>query len=291
MKNNTIVTLWPAGSYSHTTAKNILRHDSDLTIDLVSTPWELIQNIKNIAGNMMAGSLWNMSVIEKIPQAIAWVIPLHNTYGRTVNLMPEGIYALAKQHPHTQIIGWYHLQVCHILAGLPWVKIENITSIHSHPQALSQCLDAGIKRLWNTFSLKSESSTTAHIPHLTHNQAVICSEDAAIKNGLEILDKNFGPENNITDFAIITTQQDYNTEIFQNLTKNKTLAILTLQNQPKSLANALSTLWDHGVDMNSLHSQMSKPGEIDFIIVANNHINWEHSNNDLEKIKGKVQVL
>lgn len=43
--------------------------------------------------------------------------------------------------------------------------------------------------------------------------------------------------------------------------------------------------------MNSLHSQMSKPGEIDFIIVANNHINWEHANNDLEKIKGKVQVL
>jgi len=57
-----------------------------------------------------------MSVIEKIPQSLAGVVPLHNTYGRTVNLMPEALYALTRQQSSIQVIGWYHLQVKHILA-------------------------------------------------------------------------------------------------------------------------------------------------------------------------------
>ncbi len=289
--NNTLITLWASGSYSHQTATHILPQNSQIEIELIHPCETLIQQIRATAGSLISGSLWNMSVIEKIPQSLAGVVPLHNTYGRTVNLMPEALYALTRQQSSIQVIGWYHLQVKHILAWLPGAKIENISSIHSHPQALSQCIDAWLKRFWDHINLQHETSTTAHIPHLTQSSAVICSEAAALKNNLEILDKNFWPKDNITDFAIVSTNPNCHPEMFQNLTKNKTLAVITLKNKEKSLANALDILWNHWVDMSSIHSQMSKPGEINFIIVANNHIYWDGVEEDLQKVQWSIQIL
>ena len=109
--NNTIITLWPDWSYSSMVAKNIILNGIDIKYNEVSK--DLVEKIPKL----LRGPIWNVDVIEKIPEYMAWVIPMHNKYGRNVVFQPEALYDLKKNNPSTKILWWYSLQIQHVLAS------------------------------------------------------------------------------------------------------------------------------------------------------------------------------
>ncbi|MDP2104175.1 MAG: prephenate dehydratase domain-containing protein, partial [Candidatus Gracilibacteria bacterium] len=214
-----IVTLGPKGTYSNHVANTIV--PDDMGIDLVTIPPDLIEAVKKISGDIVAGSLGNMAVIQKIPESMAGIVPIHNTHGKMVNLAPIGIYQLRLKYPTTRIIGWYSLQIDHILASNHHTNLGNLKHIYSHPQAISQCSE-NITKLQRKITLHNTPSTTSHIPYLRDGEAVICSEQSARDNDLHILDDAFGPQNNITSFAVVSTNEELEMRDFNGLNKDKT---------------------------------------------------------------------
>ncbi|MDD2871674.1 MAG: prephenate dehydratase domain-containing protein [Candidatus Gracilibacteria bacterium] len=283
-----LIALGPNGSYSSLVANDIIKPESDIKTSLITIDPEITEAIRQISGNAFAASLGNLKVINEIPNNLAGIVPIHNTYGKTVNITPEAIYQLQKNHI-LHSIGWYSLKIEHILAGLQSTNIENITSIHSHPQAISQCINEGIARLGDDIKLVNEQSTTTHIPDLKIGEAVICNKNAAQNANLKILDEHFGPKENTTDFIVLSVNE--NIEGLQNLTNNKAMIILSLENRAGTLVKGLNLLSEAGVDMNSIHSQTESPGNTDFIIVSNNYIDWKSISNDLKKQGGKIKIL
>ena len=88
---NNVVALWPEYSYSHNVAKKIIIPGSGIGIDLVNIPKRLMEEVSQYAWDIIASSMWNLSVIKRTPSALAGVIPVHIQFWRTVNCIPEAI--------------------------------------------------------------------------------------------------------------------------------------------------------------------------------------------------------
>lgn len=286
--NNKIITLWPKWSYSEIVANDIIKPNSNIEAKLITITENITNSVREIAGNTIAASLWNLSVINEIPNNLAWIVPIHNTYWKTVNITPEGIYQLQKnQILHS--IWWYSLKIEHILAWLEWTDYSNLKSIHSHPQAISQCQNEWIARLWNEVKLVNEQSTTTHISNLKIWEAVICNKNAAKNANLKIIDDKFWPDENTTDFIVLSVHPEI--EWLHNLTNHKAMIILSLENKTGSLVRWLTLLSDAWINMSSLHSQTQSPGNTDFIVITDNNMDWNSISKDLERQWWKIKIL
>ncbi len=67
-------------------------------------------------------------------QAACGVLPIENSIGGTIHRN----YDLLVAH-ELQIVGEVELPVRHSLLALPGTKLEDLTQVYSHPQALAQC--------------------------------------------------------------------------------------------------------------------------------------------------------
>lgn len=283
-----IVTLWPKWTYSNHVAHTIV--SDDMRIDLVIIPSDLIDAVKKISGDIIAGSLGNMAVIQKIPESTAWIVPIHNTHGKMVNLAPIGIYQLKLKYPTTRIIWWYSLQVDHVLVSNNHTNLSNLKHIYSHPQAISQCSE-NIAKLHRKTTLHNTPSTTSHIPYLQDWEAVICSEKSARDNGLYILNDSFWPQNNITSFAVVSIDKELKMKDFNWLSKDKAMIVLTFPDQKWTLLKATKILAKAWVNMNSIDSQIKTPGQVDFVVVCDNHIDWEWLRLDVQKQWWELEII
>jgi len=288
MKNNKIVALWPQWSNSHLVADKIITPNSGIENNLITVPEQVVNTVRQYAWNAIAASLWNLYVINETPNNLAWIIPVHNTYWKTVNLAPEAVYQLMRNNT-IHSIWWYSLKVKYLLACREWTTIENLKTIHSHTQAISQCLNEWIARLDKDVELVNEQSTTTYIPYLQEWDSVICNKQAALSSNLTILDENFWPEENTTDFIVLSVNEEI--EWLQNLINNKTMIILSLEDKIWSLNRGLTLLSEAWIDMNSIHSQTQSPWNTDFIIVSNNNIDWKSVSKDLKKQWWKIKIL
>ena len=273
--NNTIITLWPDWSYSSMVAKNIISNGIDIEYSEVSK--DIIEKIPKL----LRGPIGNIDVIERIPEYMAWVIPMHNKYGRNVVFQPEALYDLKKNHPSTKILWWYSLQIQHVLATKK--KNQKINKIYSHPQAILQCRKE-IQKMENIETIATPS-TTSQIEFLEDHEAVICNMQTAQKHNLSIINNQFAPSDNVTDFAVVTTQKGLTTASFQNLTQRKVLFILSLADEAGGLAHKLNILEKYNINMSSIHSHPNSEWWIDFPIIIENH-----KSIDIEWLKKEINI-
>lgn len=129
------------------------------------------------------------------------VLPIYNstsgTVTQTVDLMGKYSFFITAMN---------QVEVMHCLAALPDAKMENITEVYSHPQALSQCSDFLDARSLHSHDY-SNTATAAKMVAESGDKtiAAICSEDCAKHNRLQILASrisNVVP--NFTQFICIT---------------------------------------------------------------------------------------
>ena len=182
------------------------------------------------------------AVVKK--RATHGVVPLENSIGGTIHRN----YDLLLEH-ELSISGEVELDVVHCLQALPGTKLEEVTVVYSHPQALAQCerylkdLGVTVEAVYDTAGgakLVSEQKLTT--------AAALASRRAAEVFGLEVLQEAVQDyEYNITRFAIIGGQPAAD--------GNKTTIVFALPSTPGALFKALSVFALRDINLTKLESR------------------------------------
>ena len=174
------------------------------------------------------------------------VLPIENSYagevGQTIDLIFSG---------NLYINGIYELEIRQNLLGLKNSTVDDIKTVISHPQAISQCYEY-IK--CNGFEIKEESNTAvaASVVAKRHDKTLgaIASAETAELYGLKILKENINESNeNTTRFAVLSKDRLCSAEM------SNTVLMFAVKNEVGSLAKAINIIGDYGYNMTALRSR------------------------------------
>jgi prephenate dehydratase len=191
-----------------------------------------------------------------------------------------------------QIVGEYHLRVSHCLLGLPGVRLEDISEVHSHPQALAQC-ERRIAELGLIQVAETDTAGSARIilDNGVRSAAALASRRAAEVYNLNILleDMEDNPAN-FTRFLIIS--QNPNNPIITS-TEYKTSIVFSLNNQPGALFKALSVFALRDIDLSKIESRpvQGRPWEYLFYIDFIGNVNAKSSMRAIEHLNELAPFL
>ena len=172
------------------------------------------------------------------------ILPMENSIGGTIHRN----YDLLVDHD-IPITGEVELDVVHCLQALPGTKVEDITIVYSHPQALAQC-ERYLKDLGVTVEAIYDTAGGAKLvaEQKMKGAAALASRRAAEVFGLEVLQEAVQDyEYNITRFFVVggTAEAD----------ANKTTIVFALPSTPGSLFKALSVFALRDINLSKLESR------------------------------------
>ena len=217
------------------------------------------------------------------------MIPLENSYAGRVseihNLLQDGNISIVAEH---------FVKIEHYLAANKGTKLEDVTEIYSHPQALMQCRK-------NLGSLGNEGGNSGHIKQIecsntaeaarfistqnSKNKAALCSELAAQLNGLEIIKSNMqdSGDDNFTVFIVISKQA-----IDPDPAQGKviTTMLFTVRNIPGAVYKALGGFATNGVNLLKWESYIpsGKSSQAKFFISIEGHPSERNVSLALEEV-------
>lgn len=185
------------------------------------------------------------------------VIPLENSTAGSVN----SVYDLMTKHSFS-IVRSIRVKVSHNLLAKKGTKLEDITEIYSHQQAITQCAEflstlKGVKVIpcENTAvaaKMVAESSRT--------DIATLSSSECQKLYGLDCLKPSVQDnDNNYTRFICISKDL----EIYPGADRTSLMAIL--ENKPGSLYKFLSRLYAFGIDLSKLESRPIPEKDFEFM--------------------------
>ena len=164
------------------------------------------------------------------------------------------------QDYHFSIVGEVYLPIHLHLLALPGVKPEDIKSIESHPMAIRQCSEY-LHRL-NGVEIKESDDTALSAKKIRDQKlkdtAAIANEQAAKKFGLQILERRIEThKKNFTRFLILAKKSK------PALETNKASLCFEVANEVGSLADALMTFKENGINLTKIQSIpiIGKPSE------------------------------
>jgi len=194
--------------------------------------------------------------------AAAGIVPIENsTDGRVVDTL--GMFIRRQM----QICGEVLLPIHHCL--LSKTPRDEITEVHSKPQALSQC------RAWLSSQLPQahlvENSSTAAAAKLAgekHGVAAVASLQAGRQYGLDVIDENIEDNpNNVTRFAVLGREQLAPTG------DDKTALLFQVAHQPGALADAMAIFKANNLNLTWIESfpSIDAPNEYLFFVELTGH--------------------
>lgn len=164
------------------------------------------------------------------------------------------------QDYHFSIVGEVYLPIHMHLLALPGVTVKDIRSIESHPMAIRQCSEY-LHRL-NGIEIRESDDTALSAKRIVDNKltntAAIANEYAARKFGLQILEKGIEThKKNFTRFLILSKKATLAAE------NNKASLCFEVANEVGSLADALMTFKENGINLTKIQSIpiIGKPSE------------------------------
>ncbi len=177
------------------------------------------------------------------------VVAIENSLFGSIN----EVYDLLLKHSFS-IIGEVYLRIDQCLIGLPGTKLEDVTTVYSHPVALAQCeafLDENVPQ-----ALRSEYHDTAAAVKLVKEQGdahavAIAGKEAAELYGMEVLAENIETnKENYTRFVALSR-----TAPVVSGEESKTSLVLTTSHQPGALYQALGTFAKRSMNLSKLQSR------------------------------------
>ena len=215
------------------------------------------------------------------------VIPIENSLaGRVADihyLIPK--YKLQIHAEHFQ-------KVTHNLLGIKGSKIENITTVRSHSQAIGQCSKIiSSNKLKSIISADTAGSAKYVAEKKDKSESAIASDLAAKIYNLEILKSNVEDEpGNVTRFFIMGKDSKH-----PELKKKKyiTSCIFKLKSIPAALYKALGGFATNGVNLCKLESFSVKNtfDQVNFYIDIEGHIEDPSLQKALEELGFHTQKL
>ena len=181
------------------------------------------------------------------------VLPVQNSTAGSV----DSTYDLMAKYPF-YIVKMVTLEIDHCLAAKKGTKLEDITCVYSHRQALSQC-EVFLSR---TKLKKHEYSNTATAAEKILNSsepiAAICSTACAEKLGLEILARN------IADCTINRTQFIIISKDLQVAEESDAVSVmLTIPHKEGSLYRLLTKFYVNGMNLLRIENRPIRDGSFD----------------------------
>ena len=219
------------------------------------------------------------------------ILPIENSYagdvGAVLDLSFSGNLSIS------QVI---ELEISHALLVKKGTKIEDIKTVWSHPQALSQC-DEYIKH--HGFVTIEYPNTAIASKTLSESSAsdvaVIASPENAELYGLEVLEYNINSaSNNTTRFALFT--RSYNKPEASSKMGEHFVLVFTVLNEAGALAKALNIIGAHSFNMRNLRSRPMKSlmWNYYFFVELEGNINTPDGSDMLQELKticDKVKLL
>jgi prephenate dehydratase len=211
------------------------------------------------------------------------VIPIENSLQGSVTSTLDSLV-----ESKIKIVGEILLPISHVLAT---DLSEKITTIISHPQALSQCKSYINQNYPMAEVLEAASTTDAALKiagGIYENAAAITSKRAAMKYQLKILDENIqDSENNVTRFVIVGK------ELMKPTGNDKTSIVYGIINRPGVLFETLRPFAERNIDLTKIESRPSKKkfGDYIFFLDFAGHIEDKKFSNALEELKDLTSFL
>lgn len=212
------------------------------------------------------------------------VLPIENSYagevGKTIDLIfAGGLY----------INGIYELEIHQQLLGLPGTTVEDIRTVTSHPQALSQCHDYIKLRGFateqaNNTALAAKRVADSGDPTL----GAIASIETADIFGLKVLETNINKSSeNTTRFAVLSKVKS------GDPTRSNSVLMFTVKNEAGSLAGAIAIIGKYGFNMTALRSRPLKKHswQYYFYIEIDGSINTENGQKMLDELSAVCDKL
>ena len=216
------------------------------------------------------------------------VIPITNS---STGSIADMHYLLPKYK--LQIHAEHFQKVSHNLLGIKNSKIQDIKTVRSHAQALSQCskiiLENNFKAL---VSADTAGSAKLIYEKKDKREAAIASELAAKIYGLEILKRNVEDETgNVTRFLVMGKDSEH-PEYLKNK-KYITSCIFKLKSIPAALYKALGGFATNNVNLCKLESFAVKNtfDQVQFYIEIESHIENSSLKKALEELGFHTQQL
>lgn len=215
------------------------------------------------------------------------VLPVENSFAGDVGQVSDLLFS-----GPLYVTGMYDFPVSHNLLALPGTKIEDIKTVVSHPQALSQCSEY-ITR--HGFSRMQYENTAFAARFVAENgdpaMAAIASEDSAKRYGLCVVDRQINESrNNTTKFAVVSRSENMNVGYSGS---DRFLLLFTVSDEVGSLAQVMNEITRFGFNMSAIHSRPMKDllWKYYFLIEAQGAVRSENGKQFLEKISKNCDKL
>ena len=225
--------------------------------------------------------------LAKQNSEIKIVMPIENSLvGRVADIH----YLITKYK--LQIHAEHFQKVSHNLLGIKGSKIENIKTVRSHTQALSQCQKIISENKLETIVAADTAGSAKYISERNDKtQSAIASQLAAKIYNLEILKKNIEDETgNVTRFLIMGV--DVSHPEHKDI-KYITSCIFQLKSKPAALYKALGGFATNNVNLTKLESFAVKNtfDQVNFYIDIEGHIENSSVQKALEELGFHTQKL
>ncbi len=177
------------------------------------------------------------------------VIPIENSFAGEVGQAIDLIFSGS-----LYINGIYELEIHQNLLGVKGATTEDIKTVLSHPQALSQCGE-----YLKTHSLKTEEASNTAVAAKQVAEAndlslgAIASKDTAELYGLKVLESNINKSaENRTRFAVLSKVKA------EDKALSNTVLMFSVKHEAGSLAEAIGIIGKYGYSMTALRSRPMK---------------------------------
>ena len=180
------------------------------------------------------------------------VLPIENSYNGDVGQVSDLMFS-GPLYVNTVT----ELAISHDLLAPKGTKIEDITTVISHPQALGQCHGYIVERGYSEIEFANTALAAKYVAGTKDgHSAAIASAEAADIFGLEVLATNINESrSNTTRFAVFSRAENK-----QSITDKRvhTILLFTVRHEAGALAKALDVIAKYGFNMGALRSRPMK---------------------------------
>lgn len=178
------------------------------------------------------------------------VLPVHNSTAGSVNSTYD---LMAKYSVYT--VKEVCVEINHCIASKNAEALEEITTVYSHPQAISQCCDFLTAHGLKTSEYGNTATAAAMVAGSSEKTAAICSVDCAKRLGLNILAENIADCSvNRTRFICISRDMQIDPEA------DSISVMLKIPDTEGSLYRLLTKFYVNGMNLIKIESRPLKDG-------------------------------
>jgi prephenate dehydratase len=191
---------------------------------------------------------------ERTPTDVNYsILPVENSIEGTVG---QSVDEILKTNLHS--VGEVYLKVEHCLIGRG--KLDDVTKVYSHPQALGQCSDFIEAHDLKTVPTYDTAGSVEIIKNLEGNCAAIASSLASSLYNVPIIKEGIANNsNNFTRFLVFSGENTTETG------NDKTSIIFSVKHEPGALHQILKEFNDNDINLTKIESRPNK------------NTNWEYN--------------